>query len=216
MTPGGLRELKKERTRAQIAGVARKLFAERGFEAVSIAEIARAAEVSEATVFNYFPTKEDLVYGAFEEFEEQMLDTISGRPAGQTVLEAFGDFILQPRGFLGEEIDDAAASEIAAGIRMIAASPALLAREQQIFASYTDALAQLIASETRAGPADLNPQVAATAMIGVHRALVAYVRERVVAGARDRRRLGRDARARGRAGLRLLAEGIGDYARKAP
>ncbi|TMM00918.1 MAG: helix-turn-helix transcriptional regulator, partial [Actinobacteria bacterium] len=56
----GLRERKKQRTRELIEATARQLFIERGFEAVPVAEIARAAEVSEATVFNYFPTKEDL------------------------------------------------------------------------------------------------------------------------------------------------------------
>ena len=57
----GLRERKKQRTRELIAESARRLFVKRGFERVTVAEVARAAEVSEATVFNYFPTKEDLL-----------------------------------------------------------------------------------------------------------------------------------------------------------
>lgn len=57
----GLRERKKQRTRELIAETARRLFSARGFDRVTVAEIARAAEVSEQTVFNYFPTKEDLV-----------------------------------------------------------------------------------------------------------------------------------------------------------
>ena len=65
----GLRERKKLRTRQLIAETARRLFAEHGFEAVPVTAIAREAEVSEATVFNYFPTKEDLVYGRMEAFE---------------------------------------------------------------------------------------------------------------------------------------------------
>ena len=63
-TETGLRERKKQQTRQLLAETARRLFAERGFENVSIVEIARAADVSEATVFNYFPTKEDLVCAA--------------------------------------------------------------------------------------------------------------------------------------------------------
>ena len=61
-TETGLRERKKRQTRQLLADTARRLFSERGFEQVSVAEIARAADVSAATVFNYFPTKEDLVF----------------------------------------------------------------------------------------------------------------------------------------------------------
>jgi AcrR family transcriptional regulator len=209
----GLRERKKQRTRELLTETARKLFAERGFERVSIAEIARAADVAEATVFNYFPTKEDLVYSGFEAFEEQLLEAIRNRPAGQSVVEAFGEFILEPRGFLGEA-DEKRAAELVAVTRMIEASPALRAREQQVLARYTDALAELIAAETSASPADLRPYAAANALIGVHGALISYVRQRVVAGTPDRRRLARDVRSRGEAALTLLAGGLAGYARK--
>jgi len=76
----GLRERKKERTRQLLSETARRLFSERGFEQVSIAEIAREAEVSEQTVFNYFPSKEDLVYSGLEIFEDQLLASIRERP----------------------------------------------------------------------------------------------------------------------------------------
>jgi AcrR family transcriptional regulator len=72
----GLRERKKQRTRELIAETARRLFGERGFDRVTVAEVARAAEVSEQTVFNYFPTKEDLVYFRLESFEEELLRTV--------------------------------------------------------------------------------------------------------------------------------------------
>jgi AcrR family transcriptional regulator len=209
----GLRERKKQRTRQQISETARRLFSERGFEQVSVAEIAREAEVSEQTVFNYFPTKEDLVYGGLEAFEDQLLAAIRERPAGQTVIAAFGDFILEPRGLLAAT-EDAAARELIAVTRMIAASPALRAREQQIFARYTDALTQLIAAETGAKAGDLRPYVVANALIGVHRALISYVRERLEAGASDRRRLARNVRQRGENALALLSSGLGDYGAK--
>src|SRR5689334_10234334 len=99
----GLRERKKQRTRQLLSETARRLFGERGFEQVSIGEIARVAEVSEQTVFNYFPSKEDLVYSGLEAFEEQLLAAIRGRPAGHTVLAAFGAFILEPRGLFAAE-----------------------------------------------------------------------------------------------------------------
>src|SRR5436305_2265928 len=96
----GLRERKKQRTRELIEATARRLFAERGFEAVPVAEIARQAEVSEATVFNYFPTKEDLFYSRLEAFEEELLSTIRDRAPGESVISAFSRFVLTLRGLL--------------------------------------------------------------------------------------------------------------------
>src|ERR1700741_4994091 len=64
----GLRELKKEQTRQHTAGTAWQLFIDRGFDQVSVAEVARAAQVAEATVFNYFPSKEDLFYSRLQAF----------------------------------------------------------------------------------------------------------------------------------------------------
>src|SRR5215211_7662728 len=139
----GLRERKKQRTRELIAETARRLFAERGFERVTVAEVARAAEVAEKTVFNYFPTKEDLVYWRLESFEEELLEAIREREPGESVLTAFGRFVLQRRGLLAEQ-DPAAIERLTAITRMITESPALLAREQQIFARYADSLAALI------------------------------------------------------------------------
>jgi AcrR family transcriptional regulator len=209
----GLRERKKQRTRQLLSETARRLFSERGFEQVSIAEIAREAEVSEQTVFNYFPSKEDLVYSGLETFESQLLAAIRARPQGQTVIAAFGEFILEPRGFLAAEDEDAAREPIAV-TRMIAASPALLAREQQIFARYTDTLARLIAEETGASAGDQRPYVVANALIGVHRALISYVRDELEADATDRRRLARQLRQRGQTALALLTDGLGNYAVK--
>src|SRR3954462_5430579 len=96
--PPGLRARKKEQTRRLIANTARRLFAERGFEAVTVAEVARAADVAEKTVFNYFATKEDLFYSGMEAFEERLLDAIRDRARGETVLAAFRRFVLRPQG----------------------------------------------------------------------------------------------------------------------
>ena len=63
---------REQQKRQLLAETARPLFAERGFEQVSVAEIARTADVSEPTVFNYFPTKEDLVYSGLERFEDEL------------------------------------------------------------------------------------------------------------------------------------------------
>ena len=208
----GLRERKKEQTRQLIAETARGLFTERGFEHVTVAEIARVADVSEQTVFNYFPTKEDLVFWRLESFEQDLLTTIRGRSPGESVLAAFKRFVLMQRGLLGKA-DPEARELLTAIARMITESPSLLAREQQIFAGYTGSLAVLIADERGADPSDVEPWVAANALMGVHRALVQYTRQRVVAGARHPR-LARDVRAQADQAFTLLEQGLGDYATK--
>jgi AcrR family transcriptional regulator len=210
----GLRERKKQQTRELLAETARRLFTERGFERVSVAEIAREADVSEKTVFNYFPTKEDLVYWRLESFEAELLDAIRSRESGESVLDAFGRFVKQPRGMLGQ-YDRQAREQLAALTRMIVASPSLLAREQQIFAGYTASLAALIAEETAAGPDAVEPWVAANAMMGVHRRLIDFTRGRIVAGARHPE-LAADVLEQADRGLALLAHGLGGYAVKAP
>src|SRR3981081_554741 len=83
----GLRERKKQQTRELIADAARRLFADRGFDAVTVAQVARAANVSEVTVFNYFSTKEDLFYGGMQFFEETLLDAVRARAPGGSALE---------------------------------------------------------------------------------------------------------------------------------
>jgi AcrR family transcriptional regulator len=206
----GLRERKKQQTRQLIAETARRLFAERGFERVRVSEIAREADVSEQTVFNYFPTKEDLVYWRLGTFEEELLATIRDRDEGESALAAFRRFILAQRGLLGES-DPAARELLAAVSRTIAESPALLAREQQIFSRYTASLAALLASEHGDEPGAVEPVVAANAMMGVHRALVAHTRGRVLAGAAPPA-LARDVRARAEQAFALLEHGLGGYA----
>jgi AcrR family transcriptional regulator len=216
-TPG-LRERKKQRTRELIAATARRLFAERGFEGVTVAEIAREAEVAEKTVFNYFPTKEDLFYSRLESFEEELLGSIRERRPGQTVVDAFAAFLLTPRGVLARRVtgeEDEALEELRTITRVITESPALLAREQRVFERYTSSLASLLAEETGARADDVEPRVVANALIGTHRALIDYVRGRTVAGEDDLDRLSRDLRTQTRRALRRLEAGLGSYGKRA-
>jgi AcrR family transcriptional regulator len=208
----GLRERKKEQTRRSIAETAWRLFTERGYDRVSVAEIAREAQVAEATVFNYFPTKEDLFYSRLEAFGDELVEAIATRPAGEPALAAFGRFLLDSGGWLrqAEAGDTAALDRLRTVNRLIAASPALLAREQLAIARSTRALADLLASQTGAGPDDVAPRVAANALMGVQRALLDQVRRRILAG-EDPVRLAADIRASTRQALALLVHGLGDY-----
>ena len=92
----GLRQRKKQQTRELIADTAWRLFADRGFERVTVAEIAREAQVSVATVFNYFPTKEDLFFYRLEAFGAQLVEAVGERPASMSALTST---ISRPRRF---------------------------------------------------------------------------------------------------------------------
>jgi AcrR family transcriptional regulator len=204
----GLRQRKKLATRARIAAAAQRLFAERGFDPVTVAEVARAADVSEGTVFNYFPAKEDLFYSGMEAFEAELVDAVRRRPGGEPVLAAFRRFVL-------ERLDRLAAEEtatvVAASARLIGASRALQVREREIVAAATDALAALIAQETGAAADDVEPAAAAAALMGVQRAMVARTRALVLGGGHGPG-LAADIRAQAERGFARLASGLGDYA----
>src|SRR3954451_17034148 len=86
---GGLRERKKRQTRDAIAAAAITLFRARGFEAVTVAEVAAAADVSEKTVFNYFPTKEDLVFWNSDDKLAERADAIRDRVPGLPLSRIF-------------------------------------------------------------------------------------------------------------------------------
>ncbi|MFD8755947.1 TetR/AcrR family transcriptional regulator [Kitasatospora sp. NPDC059577] len=84
----GLRERKKEQTRRAISEAAIALFLEHGFDRVSVAEVAAAAEVSKPTLFSYFPSKEDLVVHRFADHQEQAAEVVRTRLPGEPVIEA--------------------------------------------------------------------------------------------------------------------------------
>ncbi|MFJ4840583.1 TetR/AcrR family transcriptional regulator [Streptomyces sp. NPDC088746] len=87
MTGHSLRERSKARRREAILTAAYELFAERGFDATSIADIAEAAEVSPRTVTLYFPTKLELAMEHFNAFVDQLAAALHARPAGQGILD---------------------------------------------------------------------------------------------------------------------------------
>jgi AcrR family transcriptional regulator len=206
----GLRERKKQRTRQVIADTARKMFIEHGFDAVPVAAVARAAEVSEGTVFNYFSTKEDLALQGLQDAEADLLATLRDRPPGESLVSAFARFLGSSR--LLTDKDPEFLRNFADGHRMIAASPALQAGEREILARNIAPLAVLIAEDTGASADDLRPWVVAHALIGTHQAIIDYARRHVLAGGDD---LPRAVAARCREVLALLEEGLAGYGLRA-
>ena len=210
----GLRARKKEQTRLLIADTARRLFAERGFEAVTVADIARAADVAPKTVFNYFPTKEDLFYSRLEAFEDELLEAVREREPGESALAAFRRFLLSRGGVLQMEDaggDREATRQLRMVTRVITDSPALLARERQVIGRYEEALAALLAEETGVAPEAAEPRAVANALLGVHRSLIGYVRVRTLAGA-TASEVAAEIRAQAEVAFERLEAGLGDYA----
>jgi AcrR family transcriptional regulator len=194
----GLRERKRRETRALIARTAMPLFMRRGFDAVSVAEIATAAGVAEKTVYNYFPVKAAMFFDEADSVLAELLAAVSYRAPGQSAVDAVGAFI-------------AGRGEWAAGRRpeqpsgrfrqLIAGSPALQSQQRLMFSAFETALAEMLADETGVQRGAVEPFVAAVALVGVIRAAF-----EVGAGGAES---GRDMAA---AALRLLAAGLSGYA----
>lgn len=94
MAEAGLRELKKAATRRHIAETAARLFAEHGYEKVSVNDVARSAAVAEQTVYNYFPTKEQLVTDLDRQIQDRLCDLVRSRPAGTSPASAVRSYVI--------------------------------------------------------------------------------------------------------------------------
>jgi hypothetical protein len=160
------------------------------------------------------PSKEDLVFHRMGSFQEALLAAVRDRPAGTTAGAAVLDVLLGSMEGLNGSAGPAGA-RIAAMNRVIAGSPALLARERQQHDDTTDALAALLARETGARPGDLDPWITANALVGVHRALVGYVRAQILSG-HTGPTLTRRARTRAHRAIALLEAGLSSPHHQSP
>ena len=174
----GLRERKKRETRARIQQVGVALFAERGFDHVSVTEIARQADVSPATVFNYFPTKEDMVFHGMVEYTQQLVAQLRDRDPGVPVFEAFRASLLVPRGVLAGD-DPEQIEGLLRVRRIIAGSTTLQAREQLIADAMVVDLAETIAGGE---PDGVEPWFLASAMIGILQGMTREIHRRAALG----------------------------------
>ncbi|MEU6973682.1 TetR family transcriptional regulator [Kitasatospora aureofaciens] len=176
----GLRELKKQQTRELLADTAMGLFAERGFEQVTVVEVARAAGVSPNTVFNYFPTKEDLFFDRQDEVVARLAEVVRRRPAGSSAVDAVRADLLT--GVADGDPTVGLNPGMSAFWRIIADSPALRARLLELGERAEAALATALAEESGAGPEDPLPRIVAGAVAGAHRAVLVEIRRAMVAG----------------------------------
>jgi AcrR family transcriptional regulator len=169
----GLRESKKQHTRERIAAEAMRLFATRGFDHVTVAEIAEAAEVSEKTVFNYFPTKEDLFFDEVPARAAAFSAVIRDREPGRSAFAALRE--LQDR-----DSSRLTSAGFATFARIIEESPALRAKELEVMRYFAETLAETLRAELRVS--ELDARIAATALVGVHAQFFRLARKQALAG----------------------------------
>jgi len=202
----GLREDKKQRTRREIADTAMRLFATRGFDHVTVADVAEAAGVSDKTVFNYFPTKEDLFYDEVPAREEALRQAIRGRRPGESILAAL-------RRLQNGDCPRMCSPGFAVFARIIEESPALQAKELEVMARFSAALAETIQQEL--GVDERDARIAAGLLVSVHRQLFRAARKQALVGthgpAAVRRLRGDLERA-----YQLLEHGLGGLGQAAP
>jgi AcrR family transcriptional regulator len=206
----GVREQRRQETRERIVDAAADLFAERGFDAVSVLEIAKRAGVVEKTVFNHFPVKEGLVFDSDPPIRTALLAAVRRRPAGESVAAAAGSFVVSAVAVLGSA---EAAGGVAAMARVVRGSRTLQTREREILGELTGSLAREIAEETGADGGALEPWLTANAVLGLYAALLELARDRVLAGATGPG-LAAELRRRGDRGLALLQFGLAGYAKR--
>ena len=171
----GLRERRKRETRQAISDIATQMFVERGFDEVTIAQVADAAGVAKMTVTNYFPRKEDLVFDRAEAVERHLADVIAARAPGESMLAAI-------RRDYAEAV---ARAEVTIGLSspgfagMVPSSPVLVSRVREMLDRRERALGDAIAAET--GTDNPQQRLVAALLSSVHRVLAAEASERSLA-----------------------------------
>jgi AcrR family transcriptional regulator len=156
----GLRERKKRRTREAIVESAFELFAERGFDGTTIADIAEAAEIAPRTFFAYFPSKDDVVFHDFEETYATVASWLRDREPGANAIDALRAGIASRAG----EVDDAAhMREKLLRKRLVRENESLAAHSGFLRAKFAELLAEAVARDLGDAPGDLRPRLVAAA-----------------------------------------------------
>jgi AcrR family transcriptional regulator len=205
----GLRERKKRAARQAIAATARRLFAERGYDAVTVAQVAVAANVSEKTVFNHFATKEDLAFAGREEGIARLVADITKRPPGVSVLDVF-------RALTTTVIDDFVVGgheDMLTVARIIRNSRTLEERLTVGWEAGSAAITAAIAETSGADDDDLVPAIVARTLWWTHRSIFLGALRGLLAE-EDREQLAARLRVTADRAYDQLAAGFGEYGRR--
>jgi AcrR family transcriptional regulator len=138
----GLRERKKQRTRELIIERAMALFDERGFDHVTIADIAAAADIAPRTFFSYFPSKDDVVYYDFDAYFGAFEARLRDRAEGVTTLDVLRDFVAQ----VVADMDPRDPAELCRR-RVIDASPSLRQHDRALISRFERVIAEGMAED---------------------------------------------------------------------
>ncbi|MGW4475314.1 TetR/AcrR family transcriptional regulator [Nonomuraea sp. NPDC004354] len=173
-----LRERKKQETKRHISEVALRLFVERGFDHVTVTEVARAADVAANTVYNYFKVKEDLVIPPAS--RDRLAAIVRGRAAGQSaagaVLATLRDELRRRDGSIG------LTEGFGRFLEMARAAPTLTARLVELAEQMVAELAAALAEETGAAPGDPTPALVAEQLGWVHEHVLREIGRRTADG----------------------------------
>jgi AcrR family transcriptional regulator len=167
---GGLRERKKARTREAIVGAALRLFADQGFDHVTIAQIAGAADIAPRTFFGYFRSKEDILFWDFEESLASLRTRLTEREPGETAVDAMRAWI---EGLLRDT--DFADPRERCRRRLIRESEVLAAHDRKLMGRFEEALAEAVAVDLGGEPA--RARMVAGAAIAALSILTEYFKE---------------------------------------
>ena len=165
MTEEGLRERKKRRTRAQIVSAAMRLFAERGYQGTTVADIAAAADIAPRTFFAYFPSKEAVVFHQVDEDVASLARSLRERREGENAMDALRRWIEEQFG----RWDDETGADVALRKRLCREEPTLAQFDRAVMSRFEELLREAVAVDL-GEPADgLRPRLvaaAATAALG--------------------------------------------------
>ncbi|KYF56398.1 TetR family transcriptional regulator, partial [Sorangium cellulosum] len=160
----GLRERKKERTRAQIIETAIDLFLKNGYEQTTLDEVLGAVEISRRTFFRYFESKEDLLIAWMDQLIEVAREAIRARPPGEPPVEALRNAIRDTLGRLFE----GNLPRFVAVQRFVAKTPAVRARQGERLGHCAEAICEPLAARMGLDPRrDLAPRVLASCSIAI-------------------------------------------------
>jgi AcrR family transcriptional regulator len=168
----GLRERHRKRTAADLEEAALALFCERGFDAVTVDDIAAAADVSRRTFFRYFASKEDVILSDHPKRLDELQAALDRRPADEPALTALRHAILSLAGSLQEDRE-----HMLRRFRVVTTTPALEARSLCLQRNWEAAVTEMLAARMAVNPAkDLRPGVvAATAMAAMRVATASWL-----------------------------------------